>query len=92
MLALGIAAVALTFLWLRTFRLQVSGGTLVYRTLFSGESRILLSDIVAGAITYSHLLIVAILFWTLTSSARPLPSRFDMDLLLFVFPGSCSSR
>jgi hypothetical protein len=47
MLAFGVVAVALTFLWLRTFRLQVSGGTLVYRTLFSGESRILLSDIVA---------------------------------------------
>lgn len=47
MLALGIAAVALTFLWLRTFRLQASRRTLVYRALFSGESRISLSDIVA---------------------------------------------
>lgn len=35
LLAFGIAVLALTFLWLRAFQLRVSGGTLVYRMLFS---------------------------------------------------------
>lgn len=46
--AIGLLVTAFVYIWLGAFRLRVTGGEIVYRTLFSGEKRVWLSQITSA--------------------------------------------
>ena len=44
-LCLGVFNIAAVFAWLHTFRIEISDGLLIYRTLFSGRHQVILADV-----------------------------------------------